>query len=475
MRGRRVFAPELTEPHLGNVYAMAMIAEFDASIGAAAVDRAIEEAGLSRDYLADLERWASIPFHARFADALARQVGLTEPPPYEHPFWEHWRRGAWRIAEVSMGSLVWLRAWAMERPSRYFAEIGQLYTTANQLTRVHFVDQGEGWSRIEVHESRRYESRPAGCWSRRGLFERVPAMWGLPPATVEHPRCVHRDPGVEACTYVIRYDESSGPPASVELPRIAGLVRQHLGAVFGRQQATFREHRRALLEQRKIASYLPATALWAIEVDPERELALGGQRCDGAVLFADIVGYTRRFATADAEAVVEQLNLYFEAVDPVIAAHGGIVDKRMGDGIMAVFVAVEAPRTLSSLAASAVRCGLEVLRVVRRCSAAIEADGGAPLKLRVGVAAGSLVQGNLGSRTRMEYTVIGEPVNLAARLQSAATIGRLLTTTACLVEAPALAAVGAPRRITAKGIGEVEVVELDPDRVDLAASAPPEG
>lgn len=96
----------------------------------------------------------------------------------------------------------------------------------------------------------------------------------------------------------------------------------------------------------------------------------------------------------------------------------------------------------------------------------IVAQGGEPVAIRVGVSSGSLIQGNLGSASRMEYTVIGEPVNLAARLQSAAAPGRVLTRAESLVGAPELAQAGTARQVMAKGIGEVWAVELDPGAIE---------
>lgn len=149
-------------------------------------------------------------------------------------------------------------------------------------------------------------------------------------------------------------------------------------------------------------------------------------------------------------------------MDDVVAVHGGIVDKRIGDGMMVVFVAVERPRSAGDLAASAIRCGLAMLARLTACNAELVQRGGEPMAIRVGVAAGNLVQGNIGSRDRMEYTVIGEPVNLAARLESAADENCLLTTPDCLAALPELLVTAVPRRISAKGFGVVDAVQLRP-------------
>jgi adenylate cyclase len=184
------------------------------------------------------------------------------------------------------------------------------------------------------------------------------------------------------------------------------------------------------------------------------------------VLFADIAGFTALCTNTPPEAVVEDLNLYFEHMDAAVAEHGGIVDKRMGDGMMVVFVAVDRQEPLAGLGAAAIRCGLAMLRRLPRCNAELAARGRAPFAIRVGVAAGALVHGNIGSPERMEYTVIGEPVNLAARLQSAAATNHLLTLPDCLTGLPRLAAAATRRVIALRGLGEVAACELAPAVAD---------
>lgn len=267
---------------------------------------------------------------------------------------------------------------------------------------------------------------------------------------------------MERCIYTVHYDESVPVDPAKTLARISQRVRDQVPALLRRDEDRSRAQRLALLTQRKVAHYLPPLALRRVEENPEAELALGGFRCDGAVLFADIQGFTRRCASIPPESTVEHLNIYFEHMDAVVTQHGGIVDKRIGDGMLVVFVAVDRPETRDDLAAAAVRCGLAMLTRLAACNAELAAHGGAPLDIRVGVAAGTLVQGNIGSHERMEYTVIGEPVNLAARLQTAAAPGKLLTQPDCLVALPVLAANGSTRTISVKGLGELAVVEIDP-------------
>ncbi len=226
--------------------------------------------------------------------------------------------------------------------------------------------------------------------------------------------------------------------------------------------------RRALLASRKLSDYLPEDLVERIIKDPEPDLVLGGQNTEAAVLFADLVGFTRRCERMRPEAVVEELNLYFSHIDRAFVRHGGVIDKRMGDGVMAVFV----PRPGvdgQEIRRRAVRCALDMLRELDQCNRVLEARGVAPLHARVGVAAGNLVQGTMGSNARLEYTVIGDTVNQAARLEGEATPGHVLVTADAFraFDAPPPGCLVMGRSIiVVKGKSEaIDVVELAP--IDL--------
>jgi adenylate cyclase len=190
--------------------------------------------------------------------------------------------------------------------------------------------------------------------------------------------------------------------------------------------------RRALLTVRKIAGYLPPTVVDEITRTPERELRLGGEATDAVVLFVDLVSFTNRCETAPPEDVVEHLNLFFAHADPIIEKHRGIIDKRLGDGVMVVFTTRSDDETSADLRRRAIDCGLSVLKIMEACNRALAEREAPPLELRAGLAAGRLVQGNMGSPVRLEYTVIGDVVNVASRLNGHARPGSLL------VEATAL-------------------------------------
>lgn len=183
------------------------------------------------------------------------------------------------------------------------------------------------------------------------------------------------------------------------------------------------------------------------------------------MLFSDIVAFTPRCEQLEPAEVVEQLNVYFSYVDRAFSDHRGVIDKRMGDGIMAVFVPHDEDDT--PVGTRAVRCALEMLHHLDACNAELAERGIEAFQIRVGVAAGSLVQGNMGSDVKLEYTVIGDVVNLASRLEGQARPGHVLAQH-CLVTALPEAdlegvSLDEPRTINVKGRAEaVEVQELRP-------------
>jgi len=142
-------------------------------------------------------------------------------------------------------------------------------------------------------------------------------------------------------------------------------------------------------------------------------VSLGGVSTPAAVLFCDIRGFTPLTNRLAAHEVVEILNDHMTAMTEVVYRHGGVVDKFVGDLIMAVFGAPK-PGTLDAVRAA--RCGLEMVRSRERMNVTA-AD---PIHIGVGVAFGDMVAGCMGSKQRLNYTVLGERVNLAARLCSMA-------------------------------------------------------
>lgn len=178
-------------------------------------------------------------------------------------------------------------------------------------------------------------------------------------------------------------------------------------------------------------------------------VALGGERAEATILFADITGFTGLAERLDAEAVVEILNGFFGAAVQIVFDHDGLLDKFYGDGLMVVF---GPPRVRDDDAARA----LAVAGELHRAAAGIRADD-RPLQLAIGIASGEVVAGHVGSPRRMDYTVIGDAANLASRLQGAAPPGRTYlddATYARLREQPAA------EKLIAKIRGKAEPVTI---------------
>lgn len=195
---------------------------------------------------------------------------------------------------------------------------------------------------------------------------------------------------------------------------------------------------------------------------------IGGRRAEITVMFADLRGFTRYARSASPDKVAETLNSYLSVMADVVLKAGGTLDKYTGDGVMAFFGApVDDPHhpAKALLAAEAVMARLAELN--RRRSAL----GLATLDAGIGVASGEAVVGNFGTERRMEFTAIGDPVNLAARLESVAGNAQILVDSRCvqrlknLVHPSAQRLLGALRlrgRQEFHGISEpVEVWELE--------------
>ncbi len=152
---------------------------------------------------------------------------------------------------------------------------------------------------------------------------------------------------------------------------------------------------------------------------------LGGRAVEGSVLFADITGYTALSQQCTPEELGRMLNEFFGPMTECIAEHGGTVDKYMGDCTMAVFGAArpDPDHRISALCA-----GLALLDTVASINADREARGERRVEFRIGLYAGEMLAGNMGARDRMQFTVVGETVNLAARLVTIAPPGGLVTT-----------------------------------------------
>ncbi|NEQ36742.1 MAG: GAF domain-containing protein [Okeania sp. SIO3I5] len=151
----------------------------------------------------------------------------------------------------------------------------------------------------------------------------------------------------------------------------------------------------------------------------EQVMALGedalleGERKEVTILFSDIRGYTTITENLEASEVVKLLNQYFETMVEAVFNHEGTLDKFIGDALMAVF---GAPLSLENHALMAVKTALDMRRRLREFN--LSRPDETQFKIGIGISSGEVVSGNIGSQKRMDYTVIGDGVNLSSRLEA---------------------------------------------------------
>lgn len=161
--------------------------------------------------------------------------------------------------------------------------------------------------------------------------------------------------------------------------------------------------------------YMAPDVVDEIMKNPER-IRLGGEKKELTVLFSDVAGFTSISEQLDPEALVVLLNKYLSAMTDIILKHRGNVNKYLGDGIMAIF---GAPRGEPHHASLGCFAALDSQTELAKLREQWKREGHPEIFARIGVNSGPLVVGNMGSQRRLEYTVMGDSVNLASRLEGA--------------------------------------------------------
>jgi adenylate cyclase len=241
---------------------------------------------------------------------------------------------------------------------------------------------------------------------------------------------------------------------SVNLAVSSGDEIGTLTAAFNQMAQSLREKE---MIKRAFARYVAREVVDELLKDPEH-LVLTGERREVSVLFCDVRGFTPLSERLSPEEVVLLLNDFYDLMIDATFRHEGTLDKFLGDAVMAVF---GAPIAHADHSARAIRTALVMREGVERLSARRIQEGKDPITVGIGVSTGEAVAGTVGTQDRMEYTVIGDSVNLAARLESVAKpmqvliSGRTFREVKDLVEARPLGVV----RVKGKE-EEVEVYEV---------------
>lgn len=206
-------------------------------------------------------------------------------------------------------------------------------------------------------------------------------------------------------SYLTLAEEADDP----ELRRLLQEIAQEEAGHEASLRSRLRLYEQRILLRETLSRYVSPAMAEEILKNPEI-LQLGGQRRHLTVLFADIRGFTSLAEKMDPAEVVEMLNAYFTQMVDLVFEHQGTLDKFLGDGLMAFF---GAPLPVPEAASQAVACAIAMQRRLME----LQEKGATPIPgIRVGINTGEAIIGNIGSQKRMDFTIIGDVVNVASRL-----------------------------------------------------------
>ncbi len=217
-------------------------------------------------------------------------------------------------------------------------------------------------------------------------------------------------------------DNSSGDDCfSEDDLRLLVVVAQYGAMAVAGNQLQEKLHRESVTKANLLRQFSP----WVAErlLSHSGRLRLGGERCEATILYSDIRGFTKLARDMEPDDIVEMLNEYFGQLVPIITTHKGIVDKYMGDAILAIFGSPEADPEHHI---HAVQAAAEMQAAIAKLNAKLQARGAPSREIGIGIHCGEVVHGFVGTSERMEFTVVSEAVNRASRYCEAAAGGEVL-------------------------------------------------
>jgi adenylate cyclase len=192
----------------------------------------------------------------------------------------------------------------------------------------------------------------------------------------------------------------------------------------------FQQMRERALFARALASFLPPEVAKLVEASPSA-LSLQ-EELEATIVFSDIRGFSSLAEQLEPREVAEMIGRHLEAMVDVVTSHGGVVDKFTGDAVMAVF---GAPRPAPDDAWRALLCAADMQHRQLRLNRAAEPAGLPTSEIGIGINTGTVIAGTVGGPGRLNYTVLGDAVNVAQRLESRAEAGEILAAATTVLRA----------------------------------------
>ncbi|MBN1424817.1 adenylate/guanylate cyclase domain-containing protein [Candidatus Fermentibacteria bacterium] len=203
--------------------------------------------------------------------------------------------------------------------------------------------------------------------------------------------------------------------------------------------------------------YVSPGALKQLLEDPVTVLGRRGEKKQITILFSDVKGFSALCEGHEPDPLLTQLNEYLAEMTEIVFAHGGAVDKFMGDGLMAFF---GHPVPMPDHARRAVEAGRHMQRRLEELRGEWQNQGRLDFHIRIGINSGEVIAGSMGGGRKMDYTVFGKSVNLAQRLESGSDVDGVLVSADTLARAGIDPSTAVAKTISAKNIGEVTAYQV---------------